>query len=301
MYLTVYGSLRKGFFNHKYFGFNKSQLIKTIEVPNFEMYSLGYFPIVVPVDDTSKTIVAEIYNTPNHIYKEIKMMEESAGYREIEIHTGGFRSKMFIYDRKPSWGTLIPNGDWSEEEIKAEDIDDMFDAAGEEELEKDVYKELVHEFPELIDPLSDGTINTMEDLDDWIHKLSKGKYKDYDEFLDDLEASEYEKEQYKYTPKEAMPPGDNWLSDEELDDWINALNKDEASEEKLKKEREGALTYGSKWADRSAPEKTERPTVPDPTLPCECPNGIGGHWVWDDTTDKWVCMGCGMAQKGIEI
>lgn len=290
MVVAVYGSLKKNCFNHTAFGFNQSKYIKTIRVPGYELYDVGYIPVAVATKDTSKSIVAELYDVPSDIYIAVKRMELGAGYSEVELHIGGYRAVMWVYDSIPKYGTLIPNGEWVEKPVSIDNFEHTFDTGeGTDDVYIDdtTYQKLIREIPELKNLLSDGTIDDADDLDEYIYQLSNGRYIGFDDFVTQMGYLTDDDE-------------DDWLKskdDDDADEWIKAIDRDIRPNKAVPQQT--TKSWGGSPHTYNVPVGV--PTVADPTVPCECPNEIGGHWVYDDTIEKWVCMGCGEVQDGIKI
>lgn len=73
MKIAVYGSLRKGMYNHPLLG--DSKLIETTEVNlPFKMVSLGSFP-ALKLHDELNPVVVEIYEVDQPTYKRVERLE----------------------------------------------------------------------------------------------------------------------------------------------------------------------------------------------------------------------------------
>lgn len=71
--IAVYGSLRKGMYNHPLLG--DSPLLETTEVNlPFKMVSMGAFP-ALKMDNELHTIVVEIYEVDEPTYKRVERLE----------------------------------------------------------------------------------------------------------------------------------------------------------------------------------------------------------------------------------
>lgn len=71
--IAVYGSLRKGMYNHPLLG--DSSLLETVEVNlPFKMVSLGSFP-ALKMDNELHPIVVEIYEVDEPTYKRVERLE----------------------------------------------------------------------------------------------------------------------------------------------------------------------------------------------------------------------------------
>lgn len=105
-YIGVYGSLRKGFFNHDRWGLDQCPLIKETTVVG-AMFTVGgaypklYRRGVVPEMYENNHIV-EIYEVPEYVYELITSMEEGAGYRVSKVSIDGVHN-VHMYFARDDW------------------------------------------------------------------------------------------------------------------------------------------------------------------------------------------------------
>lgn len=126
----MYGSLKKGFFNHERFEINKGKFIKNASLDGFQMYSLGMFPAIVRTDRAEDIVHGEIWQIDMGRFLFINSIEVSTGYAlgqtETEIRTGPFglkRETVKVYlwamtrERVKALGArlAIPGGKWERE------------------------------------------------------------------------------------------------------------------------------------------------------------------------------------------
>lgn len=108
MLLAVYGSLKRGKGNHKYF-LGEAEYIRTAEVNGFHMYSLGGFP---GIKKGLGTIKVELYD--NYNLKSIDGLEsEGSMYRREVVHTtDGEPCFIYVYlhDVRPE--SKVEGGVW---------------------------------------------------------------------------------------------------------------------------------------------------------------------------------------------
>ena len=112
----TYGTLKKGFYNHKTRGFDENTtFIKKAKLIGAQMYNLGYYPCIVLTGNDKDIIQGEIYEyKTKDSYTElgIRSMELGSGYVEKEVIIDGMNVKVYIFEQKPKYGTLIKSGIW---------------------------------------------------------------------------------------------------------------------------------------------------------------------------------------------
>lgn len=127
--MFIYGSLRKGMYNHYLLEEAKAQLVATVRTnPSYQLVSLGSYPFMRKGSDT---IVGEIYEVDenNLVIKRIADMEIRSGYKLEEIHleagagvTGpvyGWTRELEPGQRLASWEIPVKSGDWVKHMTKA--------------------------------------------------------------------------------------------------------------------------------------------------------------------------------------
>lgn len=107
--IAVYGSLKKGFFNHTLLG--HSYLVNTGSLKGFKLYSLGSYPCIYPSDDDTDTVLVEIYNVTNKILDELNRMETSARYYPKIVKVKDYNVLVWVYNTKPDT-KHIKSGIW---------------------------------------------------------------------------------------------------------------------------------------------------------------------------------------------
>ena len=83
----VYGSLRRGQFNHERFrGFPEAFQCEGF-IRGAYLKSLGAYPAIVPTEDQEAIVKGEIYDLPEDLHDVILRMELGAGYefRPVEV------------------------------------------------------------------------------------------------------------------------------------------------------------------------------------------------------------------------
>lgn len=123
---AVYGTLRKGQYNYKFFGGahpeEKLPIKYTERLSGFSLYSLGAYPAAV--QDSDGSIIVEIIEVMDHATaEEIAMMERGAGYTIETITTSkGDKADIFFWGKhklveldegmEDHRFEKIENGDW---------------------------------------------------------------------------------------------------------------------------------------------------------------------------------------------
>lgn len=99
MIIVSYGTLKKGFYNHKRCGMDQQEYLGEITIPNYKMYNLGFYPTVVKSNDPKDTIFVEIYDVGDDVFEFINRMELNTGYHveEVEVEIDGKVIKALIF------------------------------------------------------------------------------------------------------------------------------------------------------------------------------------------------------------
>ena len=115
MLMAVYGTLRKGNGNFKYFLKDK-KCLGTIKVEGFKMYNLGFYPCIVPTKNKKDIITVEVYKLDDEKDKDtinsINGMERGAGYLIGEVETKFGKALYYYYPYIPE-SECIEHGDWN--------------------------------------------------------------------------------------------------------------------------------------------------------------------------------------------
>ena len=82
MKLFVYGSLKKGYYNHRLL--KDSQFIRKYSIPGFTLYSAGSYPVAIQSKKGKDYITGEVYEVNSQIWNIINNMERYAGYISTE-------------------------------------------------------------------------------------------------------------------------------------------------------------------------------------------------------------------------
>ena len=109
--IFVYGTLKKGFYNHKYF-LKDARFIGPAKAVGFQIFSLGSFP---GMDRKGGSIVhGEIYEVEDNIFQAISHMECGAGYssEKIEVGLDNRLKEVNTYIYPYNNHIVIPGGIW---------------------------------------------------------------------------------------------------------------------------------------------------------------------------------------------
>jgi len=95
--LFVYGSLRRGDYNHARTGLGGATYLGTNLVPNFILRHNGCYPAAFEDGDPDLSVVVDVYDVTNYDMTWIDRMEEGAGYDKQEVMAlDGTRGMMYI-------------------------------------------------------------------------------------------------------------------------------------------------------------------------------------------------------------
>jgi gamma-glutamylcyclotransferase (GGCT)/AIG2-like uncharacterized protein YtfP len=282
----VYGTLKRGMCNHERMGLKKAKFICKANLSGFDMYSMMFYPIIVPNGNKTKKVVGEIYEISKINYLKIKGMELASGFKEIKIkYNNNEKLHCFIYQKIPFNAELIEEREW-----KKQNEDSSFN---EIKLDTETIKEKEVFF-------SGGKYSGKYYRNDYFDYPYE-EYSDYDtdndvydllidfpHLLHDLEIQEYVN---KSTRLKRLISNDKKLSviQAEID-----LNKDINY-----KMTDSELNELDEFWEKYVNEKThEKPDYElDEHFYCGCRMvDIKPTWVWDSVTRVWRCQKCGEFQ-----
>lgn len=94
--IAVYGSLKKGYYNHDRF-LKDEQQFGDVTIKG-TMYSLGSYPALVREGDDVHDV--ELYEIEDDVYSRIEMMEISAGYDAVPVDFDGVTAIVFYASKE---------------------------------------------------------------------------------------------------------------------------------------------------------------------------------------------------------
>ena len=109
-HVFVYGSLKKGFGNHRVLKMNDGVLLSdNVMIFGAKMYNVGAFPCITFSDNPSDVVHGELYVVNNNTLKALDMLE---GYPDFYD-----RKQVYIYDEdNPAYQTEAWVYYWADEE-----------------------------------------------------------------------------------------------------------------------------------------------------------------------------------------
>ena len=107
--IAVYGTLKKGFYNHKRFRLDEYGTFLGFDtIFGYDMYDLGMYPIVVK--SVSGEIKVEVYDVSTDMVATLDRMERGAGYYPTYVSTKFGHAIIWKCDEIS--GTKIDGGDY---------------------------------------------------------------------------------------------------------------------------------------------------------------------------------------------
>lgn len=94
-YLFVYGSLKKGKYNHQRYDFHKSIFVGPGVVVGYSLVKDDQLPYPYCIADAQGMVIGEVYAVAPECLERLDHMEIGAGYKRIEVEIKG--SKVFMY------------------------------------------------------------------------------------------------------------------------------------------------------------------------------------------------------------
>lgn len=112
--LFVYGSLRRGDYNHDRTSLYNATYLGTDTLSGLYMRHNGGYPAVFPTDEVNSKVVVDVYDVSGYDMTWIDMMEHGAGYDKIEMTSdSGRRGSVYIMGRDRE--------DWFQWDMEPED------------------------------------------------------------------------------------------------------------------------------------------------------------------------------------
>ena len=109
MIIMSYGTLKRGFYNHKLMGENT--YLGKVSLSGYVMYKNEHYPAIVKSDDPERVVIGELYEIEKDVFDTIAAIEFSAGYHINEIGVDINNEKtivpVFVMDKE-----LVDNSKW---------------------------------------------------------------------------------------------------------------------------------------------------------------------------------------------
>ncbi len=117
--MFVYGSLKKGFFNHSLISENpRNRFIRKGFIEGYKLYLLWSYPGIKPSSNADKVYV-ELYSLSDEVFERIDRMEKGAGYTAVEVEDDeGEKGILYVYNGEVKENNLVPFGQWTKENEK---------------------------------------------------------------------------------------------------------------------------------------------------------------------------------------
>lgn len=124
MKILVYGSLRPGCYNFDRFAANyKITDLGEVEVPGFELFSLGPYP---GIKEGNGVLTCNILEVSEECHEHIKAMELGANYTEEMVNIEGEELPIYVYQGHVSRDNKVITGDWVEYVSKSRDKNTLY-------------------------------------------------------------------------------------------------------------------------------------------------------------------------------
>lgn len=118
MLIAVYGSLKRGFYNHSRFGMSSMLLVQSGIVEGFKMWRVDGvpFPFVTRnpwCEDMTGRVSVEVYEIDEQLFDVLDRMESGAGYMSCPVIVGTISATMWIVPERPMGAKPIEDGVWT--------------------------------------------------------------------------------------------------------------------------------------------------------------------------------------------
>jgi len=124
----IYGSLKKGFFNHSLISDNpRNKLIRKGFIDGYRLYSLWSYPAIKPSINGERLYV-ELYSLTDEVFERIDRMEKSAGYVSVEVVDDKDKTGIiYVYERGVDEKRFLPLGNWTKDNERLKIVGDIKD------------------------------------------------------------------------------------------------------------------------------------------------------------------------------
>ena len=123
--MFVYGSLKKGFFNHSFIEENpRNKLIRKGFIVGYRLYLLCSYPAIKQSSINDKVFV-ELYSLTDEVFDRIDAIEKNANYIPIEVKDDvGNSGIIYVYNGEVKEENFISIGNWVRGDEKLKIIKD---------------------------------------------------------------------------------------------------------------------------------------------------------------------------------
>jgi gamma-glutamylcyclotransferase (GGCT)/AIG2-like uncharacterized protein YtfP len=108
--LAVYGTLKKGHPNHQVI--DDAEYLGQEAIKGWAMYSLGYFPCIVPMK-LSGQVVVEVYKVPD-LARADRLEGYPNFYDRVQVPTSHGDAWVYFMRKVPTGAKRIKSGVWQE-------------------------------------------------------------------------------------------------------------------------------------------------------------------------------------------
>jgi gamma-glutamylcyclotransferase (GGCT)/AIG2-like uncharacterized protein YtfP len=110
--VAVYGSLRKGFGNHRVLERNEAQILSTERIGGFKMFSMGAFPFIQPASEEDM-ITIEVYAVPITGLPDLDRLEGYPSfYNRKLVQTSKGQAWIYFIENERGGYQQVHDGDW---------------------------------------------------------------------------------------------------------------------------------------------------------------------------------------------
>ena len=117
--MFVYGSLKKGFFNHSFISENpQNRLIRKGFILGYKLYLLCSYPGIRPSSSDDKVFV-ELYRLTDESFERIDLLEKRANYAAVKVEDdAGKEGTVYVYNGEFNEKNLVLFGNWTKNNEK---------------------------------------------------------------------------------------------------------------------------------------------------------------------------------------
>ena len=117
--IFVYGSLKKGFFNHEIINENpRNRFIKNGVICGYNLFLLYSYPGIKASSSNDKVYV-ELYSLTDEVFDRIDRLERRANYTPVEVEDeDGKSGTIYVYNGDVDKSKIIPFGKLTKDDEK---------------------------------------------------------------------------------------------------------------------------------------------------------------------------------------